>query len=66
MNCRNERNERDGRRKDWVGVVLGLAGENLPGLFTGFFDQDPHPGMGGFEVNGEMMVKESLAGDRAD
>ena len=47
-------------------ATLGLAGENLPGLFTGFFHEDPHLGMGGFEVNGEMMVPEPLAGNRAD
>ena len=41
-------------------------GENLCGLFTGFFDQNPHLGMGGFEINGEMVMTEPLAGDRAD
>ena len=40
--------------------------ENLPDVFTGFFHQDPYFGMGRFEVNGEMMMTELLAGDRAD
>lgn len=40
--------------------------ENLCGVFAGFFCQGPHPGMGGFEINGEIMVTEPLAGDRAD
>lgn len=60
MNRRYEMNERNGRRKDRVGVALGLVGKNLYSVLTGFFHQDPHPGMGGFEINEEMVMTEPL------
>ena len=35
-------------------------------FFTNFFDENPHLRVGGFEVDGEIVVAEALAGGGAD
>ena len=35
-------------------------------LLGGFFDEDAHFRMGGFEVDGEIVMAEALAGGGAD
>ena len=35
-------------------------------LLAGFFDQDAHLRVGGFEVDGEIVVAEAFAGSGAD
>ena len=51
-------------RADPSGIPLPVKD---PGnLLAGFFHQDAHSGVGGFKVNGELMVAEPLAGHGAN